>query len=826
MREKFPSPSVFFNLAISVASPVSSISPFLLLVAVGIYTDTSVLAQVPQQAQKANRSIVFPPGAGSHVTRSRATLSGTAPNPAGFQKSSENNAQTEAALLPTAAAPTRGSFFANWNKVAGATGYRLDVSTSPSFHDCITGYQDLDAGNATGRLVSGLRPGTTYYYRVQPYDALGARGNSNVMSARTASGSGLVINATLDSSITNDPNSATIQSTINNAIAIYESLFSDPITVSILFRYSTAAPDGTPLDPDTIAQSGFVIYPIPWSTYITALEADAKTANDIAANASLPANPLSTNVLPSSAGGRAIGLDTPPAMFANGTVGAGGPYDGIVTLNSGQSFEFTRVPSSTTFDGLLATEHEIDEVLGLGSYLNRGGSDLRPQDLFSWSAPGTRNLTSSGSRYFSIDAGNTKIVDFNQDPTGDFGDWLSGSCPQANPYVQNAFVCEGQFSDVTETSPEGITLDVIGYDLVNPASTTYNPAIDPTVVEWLKADALSLPNGAPVATWIASKGVSLSAPPGVEPVFHSSSALNGLPIISTNGITQIMSGSLGAQVIPNQIFIVSKTTYFDFGTFFVLDLDPSGDPLNLESLFIYTSHYCGSGGTGLWDMGFADGSWQIICLEVNGDSSRWRINDGGWNKGTPVDGVNNATGYNGVVIGADHTRTKPSQTNYAEIIIRKGTANGVQTSAVINYLNSKWGVFATPTPTPGPTSTPTPTPVVIPTITVSASAPTVAEGGTGGFIVTRSAVSSQPLTVFYTVGGSAQLGTDYTLSGPAGQLVIPSAQASTIVTLHALNDAVTERSEKVKFSLSAGPGYKLLPRRGAQSATVTLPRHR
>ena len=59
----------------------------------------------------------------------------------------------------------------------------------------------------------------------------------------------------------------------------------------------------------------------------------------------------------------------------------------------------------------------------------------------------------------------TNIVNFNQDSNGDFGDWLSTDCPQANPYVQNAFGCTGQSSDIAATSPEGITLDVIGYDL-------------------------------------------------------------------------------------------------------------------------------------------------------------------------------------------------------------------------------------------------------------------------------------------------------------------------------------------------------------------------
>jgi hypothetical protein len=154
-------------------------------------------------------------------------------------------------------------------------------------------------------------------------------------------------------------------------------------------------------------------------------------------------------------------------MFANGTVGNGGPYDGIITLNSAMPFQFTRPPGDSSFDAQRSTEHEIDEVIGLGSRLGGNGNDLRPQDLFSWSSAGVRNITSSGTRYLSIDGGPTNIVNFNQDANGDFGDWFSEDCPQAHPYVQNAFACQGQYSDVAATSPEGINLDVIGYDLVS-----------------------------------------------------------------------------------------------------------------------------------------------------------------------------------------------------------------------------------------------------------------------------------------------------------------------------------------------------------------------
>ena len=379
----------------------------------------------------------------------------------GFSNVAQIPAQAEVEIP----APTRSSFMASWERTPGATGYLLDVSTSDSFTSYVDGYHDLDVGNVTGRVVTGLSQGTTYYYRVRAYNGIGTGGYSEMMAATTVATAGLTIHPTFDSSITNNPNAAAIEAMINRAISFHESLFSDPITVQIRFRYATTAPDGTPMPPGTVALTDLVLYQIPWNNYISALRADAKTGNDNLANASLPGTALSTNVRPSSAGGRAVGLDTPPAMFADGTVGNGGPYDGVVTLNSAVPYQFSRPPNAGSFDAQRSIEHEVDEALGLGSRLGQTGNDLRPQDLFSWSSAGHRNITSSGTRYFSINGGATNIVNFNQDPGGDFGDWVSEDCPQAHPYVQNAFACTGQFSDIAATSPEGIDLDVIGYDL-------------------------------------------------------------------------------------------------------------------------------------------------------------------------------------------------------------------------------------------------------------------------------------------------------------------------------------------------------------------------
>ncbi|HZE56755.1 MAG TPA: fibronectin type III domain-containing protein [Chthoniobacterales bacterium] len=360
--------------------------------------------------------------------------------------------------------PTRSSFLAKWHAAAGATGYRLDVSTTPSFDSYVSGYKDRDIGNATNQIVSGLERGKQYYYRVRAYDAAGMGSDSSETTPATTANttSGLVITPTFDSTITSDPRSNAIQAMIISTIQTYQTLFSDPITVAIRFRFSAVDANGKPMD-NLVGASNTTIDGIDWNTYITALKADAKTANDMAAIATLPTSPLTAVIVSKSAGGRAIGLNTLPADF-----GFGGAYDGVITLNSSKPCQFTRPVSAGNADARMFTEHEIDEVLGLGSHLGSAQPQfLFAQDLFSWASLNARNTTATGERHFSIDRGLHFIVTFNQDPGGDYGDWESEpQCPQNHTLVQNAWNCYGQSAEISATSPEGINLDVVGYDLV------------------------------------------------------------------------------------------------------------------------------------------------------------------------------------------------------------------------------------------------------------------------------------------------------------------------------------------------------------------------
>jgi hypothetical protein len=123
------------------------------------------------------------------------------------------------------------------------------------------------------------------------------------------------------------------------------------------------------------------------------------------------------------------------------------------------------------------------------------------------------------------------------------------------------------------------------------------------------------------------------------------------------------------------------------------------------------------------------------------------------------------------------------------------------------------GGSPTPAPSPTPTPTPTPTPSPTPTATVApqeayvtASKNSVKKGQKAAFIVALDpGPAVQPVTVNYSMSGSAALDTDYTLSGTPGQVTIPAGQSSARVVLRALRSV----KKGATMTLRPGPGYWL-----------------
>jgi hypothetical protein len=81
---------------------------------------------------------------------------------------------------------TSSSFMANWITSSGATGFKLDVSTTSGFSSYVSGYQNLDLAPVTFHSVTGLASNTTYYYRIRAYNSGGTSGNSNTITVTTA----------------------------------------------------------------------------------------------------------------------------------------------------------------------------------------------------------------------------------------------------------------------------------------------------------------------------------------------------------------------------------------------------------------------------------------------------------------------------------------------------------------------------------------------------------------------------------------------------------------------------------------------------------------
>ncbi len=69
---------------------------------------------------------------------------------------------------------TQTSFQANWQTIPEATSYTLLVSLNNTFTNILPGYNNLNVGNTTSRVVSGLNCNTNYYYRVQAVNSCGS----------------------------------------------------------------------------------------------------------------------------------------------------------------------------------------------------------------------------------------------------------------------------------------------------------------------------------------------------------------------------------------------------------------------------------------------------------------------------------------------------------------------------------------------------------------------------------------------------------------------------------------------------------------------------
>jgi hypothetical protein len=371
---------------------------------------------------------------------------------------------------PVLASPANGSanqststVFA-WSAVSNAVSYEIIVATNaadlPTNTTATSGGTsvviDASVTDTTYTPVNPLDPGTKYYWEVDARFASEGGPWSSTWNYTTANPPpGLTIIPVFDSSITSDPQAATIESTINAAIGVYESDFSDRITVSITFKEMSSG----------LGESQTSYNTYTYSAYRAALVTAATTADDSTALANLPVqvdNPVNTNqnVNVKTALAWDLGLNGGTSGENVGTISL---YTGIMNLSDAQN-------NPDNYSLFSAACHEMDEVLATGSALDQvyhGGNTatgpISPEDLFRYDSSGNRNYTTnvSATSYFSID-GTNDLAQFNQVGSGDFGDWYSYNV-EVVPQVQDAYLSP----DVSPNpGVELRVLDVLGYHLV------------------------------------------------------------------------------------------------------------------------------------------------------------------------------------------------------------------------------------------------------------------------------------------------------------------------------------------------------------------------
>jgi acid phosphatase class B len=112
-------------------------------------------------------------------------------------------------------------------------------------------------------------------------------------------------------------------------------------------------------------------------------------------------------------------------------------------------------------------------------------------------------------------------------------------------------------------------------------------------------------------------------------------------------------------------------------------------------------------------------------------------------------------------------------------------------------------------------------------VSVAVAPASVPEDGATNLVYTftRNGVTSTPLTVNFTIGGTATFNTDYTQTGaatfapPSGTVTFGAGNSTATVTVDPSTDATTEPDETVILTVAAGTGYNV----GApSSATGTI----
>ncbi|HQQ96307.1 MAG TPA: fibronectin type III domain-containing protein [Cyclobacteriaceae bacterium] len=220
-----------------------------------------------------------------------------------------------------ASAVAQTSFTANWNAVASATDYFVDVASDAGFTNIITGFNNKQVTGATSLQVIGLTAGTLYYYQVRAKNTTGTTVSSNAINQITIPSKPL--------------NFKTTSSTSSGFVVQW-----DPVTGASGYQLDVQ-------DPGTL-------------NFITGYNAKALVSNFTQVTGLLPNTLYVVTVRATNAGGVSPNSDQLPVLTAD-AVGSGGgqlvaPVIGITNTTTPNAVKAT-ITANTGFNNTITFYH-------------------------------------------------------------------------------------------------------------------------------------------------------------------------------------------------------------------------------------------------------------------------------------------------------------------------------------------------------------------------------------------------------------------------------------------------------------------------------------
>ena len=171
-----------------------------------------------------------------------------------------------------------------------------------------------------------------------------------------------------------------------------------------------------------------------------------------------------------------------------------------------------------------------------------------------------------------------------------------------------------------------------------------------------------------------------------------------------------------------------------------------------------------------------------------------------------ITGTANSTDYTGATPGTGKTITFAPGSSTATLTIDPTADTTVEANETVALTLATGTGYTVGTTT---AVTGTITNDDLPSITLAVSPSSVTEDGTSNLVYTftRTGVTTNPLTVNYTLGGTATLNTDYTRTGTTNTVTFAAGSSTATVIVDPTADTTVESNETVALTLATGTGY-------------------